>query len=150
MKKNWYVVADRSGARVYEQVGVDAKLALVSSLDNPEGKLREREFVADREGRTLQTGRTGFNQYSVSQTQVDNVAEHFAKRIALELKTKSANYDHVVLVAEPYFMGKLRAQLDPQTEKKVRGSLTKDLGHINDRDMEHHLSEVLLTREPLP
>lgn len=151
MKKNWYLVAHRSGARVFEQSGVAPELVLVTSYDNPEGRMREGELNSDRGGKTPQTMGTGFNQFAPEHSQRDHLADQFSKVIATDLASKSreGKFDYLVLVAEPHLLGKLRERLDKNISEKVRATLSKDLAHVADREMSERLADVLFTREPV-
>ena len=135
MNKTWIVVADRSEARFFELEKRDLKL--VSTLENPEGRHRTRED-SDRPGRAFDSHgrRHAFERADTPQ--------RFAKEIADALThARLAGARSFVLVAEPGFLGTLRAALDPKDEAQVVGSVNKDLMNHTDARLREALSEVL-------
>lgn len=151
MIRNWYVVVHRAGARIFEQTGVSPALALVASFDHPEGRMREGELTSDRPGKIPQTMGTGFHQYSTEHSARDLIADRFVRVVTNELASldREGKFDQFVLVANPQLLGKLREELDEGLLPKLRTTLVRDLGHVPEHGMAEHLSDVLLTQEPI-
>lgn len=146
MGKTWILVAHRSGARLFENRGPGKGLDLVQSVEHPAGKLKNKEINSDKHGRSFDRRGRGRHAYSTEQDAVNHVAEQFAKQLSgmLEEGRTHQRYAHVVLVAEPRFLGNLRAALSPQSAAMVRATLDKDLGSIEARDLPRHLDDVVL------
>lgn len=145
MARTWIVVAHRSGARVFEQSGPGKGLEAVTTLEHPAGRLKNREIDSDKQGRAFDSHGTGRHAYSREQEPTEHVAAQFAREIAalLEDGRNGQKYDRLVLVAEPRFLGLLRAALSEQTASLVTATLDKDLGGIEDRDLPKHLQDVV-------
>jgi protein required for attachment to host cells len=144
MTTTWVVVAHRTGARILENAGPKAGLELVHEIKNPEGRLKSGEIDTDRHG---QAGESSIGQktFSSEETAHDHVARKFAKEIAVVLDAGriEGRYGQVILVAEPRFLGLLRGSLEQEVEKMVSGTVTKDLAHVEIRDLLPHLDGLL-------
>lgn len=130
----WLIVADAGSARFFEMnddTGVlDEKLNLV----HPEARLRASEVY---EGHL---GRKSGGSMSPHTERKDVEDEHFARLIAAEAKKLGDACDRLHLAAPPKFLGHLRKQLDKTVERKVAGTLAKDLTHLS----AHELRKALL------
>ena len=51
MSRTWILIADRSGARLFEQTREHMPIRLHTTFEHPAGRLREGEIYADRPGR---------------------------------------------------------------------------------------------------
>lgn len=151
MKKNWYVVAHRAGARFFEQVGVAPTLVLRKTLDNPEGRLSERERSGSTVGAVPRTGGAGMHTLSTEQSSTEQVEVKFSRAVGDEVNAaaKRGEYDYLVLVAEPHFLGRLKKQLDTAANQRLRTTVAKDLARVDDAEVSAHLGEALFTREPV-
>lgn len=151
MKTNWYVVAHRAEARIFEQRGVKPELSLLKKLDNPEGSMKSEALITDKPGRTPRVSGNGFDTFSEEQSIKDQITLNFARQIAHHLNdgAKRNEYDYLVVVAEPQLLGLLRKELDKNATIKLRTTLNKDLARASDREMPTRLREVLFEREPV-
>ncbi len=72
------------------------------------------------------------------------VAQSFARKLSevLEQGRTSNQFDRLWLVAEPSFLGLLRANLSDVTAKCVVGSETKDLHQVPEHQMRRSLDFV--------
>jgi len=52
-------------------------------------------------------------------------------------------FQRLVLVAPPRFLGLLRSSLDTPTQQLVVGSLDKDLAKVKEADLIGHVGEVI-------
>lgn len=145
MDTTWIVIAHRGGARVFESRGPGKGLEPVTTLDNPAGKLKNREIDSDKQGRAFDRHGAGRHAYTREQEPTEHVAEQFAKQVAgvLEDGRTAQRYDRLVLVAEPRFLGLLRAALSAQAATLVTATLDKDLGGVEERDLPKHLGETV-------
>lgn len=144
MNTTWILVAHRSGARLFENTGPGKGLTLVETIPHPEGRLKSGEINADRPGRAFDTfsRRHGLSQ---ALEPTEQVALMFARHLGdmLEKARAQNRYARLVLVAEPRFLGELRAALDKSTAALVSATLDKDLIDIDDRDLPKHLGQVV-------
>ena len=144
METTWVVVANRAGARVL-QAGADQALIPLQDIAHAEGRLQAREIDSDKRGRTFD--RMGQHHHAseseVSPTQT--VAERFAKELAdLLYKGRTEHqFDKLVLIAEPGFLGDMRAKLDQATAKTVVATVAKDLLRSSEQDLERYVAAEL-------
>lgn len=145
MRKTWVLVAHRSGARLFENRGPGKGLELVQDLEHPAGKLKNHEIDSDKHGRSFDRRGAGRHAYTTEQDPTTHIAAQFARELAalLEDGRNQQRYEQLVLVAEPRFLGRLRAALSAQTAARVSATLDKDLGGIEARDLPKHLEEVV-------
>jgi protein required for attachment to host cells len=142
--KTWVLVAHRAGARLFENPGAGSGLTLLQDMPHEQGRLKNQDLTADRQG-NVADARGGHNSYQQAEEPTEHVAAQFAKELAkvLDDGRNHQKYDQLVLVAEPRFLGYLRAALSPQTAKLVTASVSKDLGVIEARDLPQHIQGVV-------
>lgn len=140
----WIMVAHRSDARLFKSSGRPGDMHMIREFDYPEGRRQNREIDTDAKGsrfstsagRGNSTAHGGGNPSKQMKHGLDpqmEAAEHlsdiFAKELAMILRvgrTKN-EYDEIILVAEPGFLGKIRKFLDKETSRMVSATLNKNL-----------------------
>jgi protein required for attachment to host cells len=142
MTTTWILVAHRGGARLLANPGPGKGLQLVEDIPHPEGRLKDGDINADKPGRVFDIVGAGRHSMSTEQAPTERVAQQFAKSLAQRLQRgrNEGRYSALVLVAEPRFLGELRAALDAPTAALVSGTVDKDLGGIDTRDLAQHLA----------
>lgn len=145
MGKTWILVAHRSGARLFESRGPRKGLERLQNLEHPAGKLKNRQIDSDKHGRSFDRRGSGRHAYTTEHEPTTHVAAQFAKQLAavLEEGRVQQRYARLVLVAEPRFLGILRAELSAPIASLVSGTLDKDLGGVEDRDLPKHLEQAV-------
>jgi protein required for attachment to host cells len=145
MNNIWILVAHRGGARVFENKGPGKGLNLLHDIPHPEGRLKNKDIGADKPGRSFDSSGQGRHALSSEQEPTAHVAEQFAKQLSslLEEGRNRQRYGKLVLVAEPRFLGNLRAVLSPPTAALVSATVDKDLGGVEPHDMPKHLGNIL-------
>jgi len=138
-------VAHRGGARIFENNGPGKGLQRVDVVDHPEGRLKNVEINSDKPGRAFDSFGGGRHSMGKEHEPTEEVARQFALSLAekVHLGRTQNRFDRLVLVAEPRFLGVLRAALDSPTASLVSATLGKDLGGIEDRDLPAHLGNDL-------
>lgn len=146
------VVADQSEASMYELQTDRNALELVTRLSDPKAHLHDRDFNSDRPGRVFdhaaapgkRRGATAHHATGSERRPRRLEAEHFATQIAevLDRGLQRGEFDTVVLMAGPFFLGLLRRALSPSVSAVVRGEITKDLVHQS--------ADAILEYLPLP
>lgn len=129
MAKTWVLVADSSRARIFRAEGVEGRLVEVEDLAHPEGRLHETDLTTDLPGRSFDSHGQGRHAMEEDTPPKRHEAITFAKRIGgvLEGARNAGNYDALVIVAEPRFLGLLRDNLSQETIKLVGLQLDKNL-----------------------
>lgn len=145
MNNIWILVAHRGGARVFENKGPGKGLNLLHDIPHPEGRLKNKDIGSDKPGRSFDSRGQGRHSLSSEQEPTAHLAEQFAKQLSslLEEGRNQQRYKKLVLVAEPRFLGNLRAVLSAPTAALVSGAVDKDLGGVSPHDMPKHLGNLL-------
>jgi protein required for attachment to host cells len=140
----WVLVAHRGGARVLQVTQHGKPWRLIQEIDHPEGKLQDRNLGSDEPGRGFDS-HGGRHSFEAEQGPAARIAEQFAKRLAAILDDAFGHrrFARLALVAEPHFLGMLRASLKPETAAAVHVSVNKDLGHLDLHQLSAHLADVL-------
>lgn len=139
-KTVWVLAADASRARVLQVAG-RSKLSEVASLDNPEGRMHDRDLSSDAHPRFRAGYAPGSDQQETSA--VDHATEMFAKRIGeyLEKARTDHRYDELVVIAPPQLLGVLRKEYGKEVGKLVAGELPKDLSMLSRHELEGYFSK---------
>lgn len=145
MNNIWILVAHRGGARVFENKGPGKGLNLLHDIPHPAGRLKNKDIGADKPGRSFDSCGQARHALSSEQEATAHVAEQFAKQLCTMLDDgrHQQRYGKLVLVAEPRFLGNLRAALSPPTAAMVTASVDKDLGGVDTHNMPKHLGEFI-------
>lgn len=145
MNNTWILVAHRGGARLFENKGPGKGLNLLHDIPHPEGRLKNKDIGADKPGRSFDSRGQGRHALSTEQEPTAHLAEQFAKQLStmLEDGRSQQRYAKLVLVAEPRFLGNLRAALSSPTAALVTATLDKDLAGVEQHNMTKHLSDIV-------
>ncbi|MBZ0252034.1 MAG: host attachment protein, partial [Candidatus Methylomirabilis sp.] len=136
----------RAGARIFSSTGPGSPMKLIRELDNPDGRLPDRELVTDRPGQTSESARPGRRALAPEKTPSAHVADQFVQEIVavLEAGRKSGAYERLVLVAAPEFLGRLRGALPETTAAKVAASLDKNIPDADPEGIRRRLADTIL------
>ena len=145
MTKTWILVAHHSGARLFENDGPGKGLQALQEISHPEGKLKTQDITSDKPGRSSDSQGMHHSFGKELHDPKEHLAQQFAKHLAgiLNDGRNQHCYTKLILVADPRFLGELRAALDHPTAALVTATLNKDLMHIDERDIPQHLSDVI-------
>ncbi len=129
MKKTWVVAAESSRARIFQAESRLKPMKEIEGLAHPESRARVLDINADNAGRAFD--RAGQGRHAM-ENEVDpkkHEAEMFAKQIAEHLDKARAKgeFEDVIVVAAPEFLGLLRKHVNPITAKMVSKTVTKNL-----------------------
>ena len=125
----WVVVADSSRGKIYVQDKHGSELQEMVDMVHPGARLHGTELTSDRSGRHSGAFGQGSHMFDVRTEAKDHEAESFAKEIAERLETgrTSGQFQKLVLMAPPAFLGILREQLGGEVRKLVVEEIAKDL-----------------------
>jgi len=145
MNTTWILVAHRSGARLFENLGPGKGMQLVEDIPHPEGRLKSGEINADKPGRAFDSFGNGRHSMSQEHEAAEQVSLMFARHLCDKLeKARAENrFGKLVLVAESRLLGELRSALDKPTAALVSGTLDKDLAGVDNRDIPKHLGNLV-------
>ena len=135
------VVANQSRARFFDWRDRRSVCRMTGELTDPLARLHDRDINSDRPGRVFDRASTfGRRRGAVSRHSTGSEltprkieARRFAERIVVQLERarRQRDFDGLVLVAGPPFLGLLRRALTEPLRQMVRGELPKDL--VDDR-----------------
>lgn len=145
MKTTWVVVADAARARVLASQGKLRPFGNIEQFVHGESRLRDTEQVSDRPGRSFDSFGAGRHSMEAPTEPSDQEATRFAATIAERLhKGRVDNeFDDLVLVAPPRFLGTLRKALDKESAALVRAELDKEFSQLDDEEIRRRLESVL-------
>lgn len=139
------LVAHRAGARLLTRVRPGTPLSLLEDMPHPEGRLREHDLDADVGGRAFDRHGEQRHTMTAEHSSTEHVAEMFAHTLANRLRRARmrGECDHIVLVADPRSLGRIRAALDHATAALVTRSIDKDLAVMGTTQLIATLEESL-------
>lgn len=142
MSKIWIVVADSVYARFFAADSRIGPITEFKDLVHPEARLKNGELRSDAGGRTFDSAGQGRHAKSQRVEPREEEAQRFAREVgrALETAAQAGEYERLVLVAPPKFLGLLRTCIG----SRVQGVVTTELG----KDLVHHTPEQI--RSALP
>ncbi|MBS0579267.1 MAG: host attachment protein [Proteobacteria bacterium] len=143
------IVADQSEACFYDLQHRPESLRLVLKLTDPKAHLHDRDFNSDRPGRVFdhaptigkRRGATAHHATGGERSPRRHEADLFARQIAAELDQglRRNEFESIILVAGPPFLGILRHALPHSLTAIVAAEVTKDLVHHSVRAVIDHL-----------
>ena len=153
------VVADQSEADFYELEQRDMPPQLVQRLEDPEAHLHDRDLKSDRPGRVFDHaaaagGRRGAVAHHATGGERNPrkvEARRFARRIAeaLDEARRQHQYDRLVLMAPPAFLGLLRKEMPDAVHAVLTAEIAKDLVHEPPEALTGYLPPGTFTQHPI-
>ncbi len=141
--KTWIVVVNRIEAKIFES---DKKnkvdIRFVSKIENPRGRLKAHEIDADKPGVFGVTTLHG-SGLERHQSPTDRIAQVFAKKVVLHLEqARQQGIEDFVIIAEPNFLGKMRALYPRELKGSISKEVSKDLGSsVTEDELRSRLSQ---------
>ncbi len=129
MLRTWILVADGAFARVFLSDGPDEPLKLVHDFEHPQSRAK---------GQDIYTDKPRMEPYTLPK---DQEAMIFAAEMAelLDLACSRNEYDQLIIVAPPNFLGSLRLKLTKQVQVRVVDEIAKDLVSLKPHELEARL-----------
>ncbi len=128
--KSYLVVANQNQAKILLEKDGASSLELVTTLSNDDGRASDSDLVTDRPGATHSPSGAVQGVDSMSRKDAaETEAERFAHTVAewLDDRRCSEKVNHIDIIAEPGFLGKLRNNFNKQLEKLVGYTVNKDV-----------------------
>ena len=141
MTTTWILSANRSSASLFESDWPGKSMRRLQDIPHPQGRMQNKDIDTDKPGRVFDSFGEGRHSTSPKQEPTEHIAQQFALDLAEMLnKGRLTNaYDKLVLIAEPKFLGVLRAALDKNTESLVSQTVNKELLDIKEQDLAEYL-----------
>jgi protein required for attachment to host cells len=138
MVTHWFVVASQKTVKILEEGKSKGrssgrkKFKLIKSLDNPLGRLRNRELIRKQAGRgTRSMGSAGSHHHSETKRHDphEQAAIQFARELVryLEIERQHKKFKSLTIVAEPHFLGKIKAEMGAKLTQTIESWIQKDL-----------------------
>jgi protein required for attachment to host cells len=107
--------------------------------------LRDSALGSDRPGRSHDSGHPGAGTLATEEKPHERITAGFVRQLAsiVERGRRERAFHHLMLVAEPRFLGLLRAALSTQTQALITSTITSDLGGFSDDDVIHRIVELI-------
>jgi protein required for attachment to host cells len=155
------LLADLADARFYDIEPGGSAMRCVSMMSCPNAHLHDRDLKSDRPGRVFdhaaasghRRGAVAHHSTGGEETPRRHEATTFAHHIveALELGRNAHEFNRLVLIAAPRFMGTLRMAMPKHLAELVTLEVVKDLMHGGEEAIRAHLPvSVLRAKSPLP
>lgn len=139
---SWIVSASRAGARIFDKQ-LD-KISLIATIPYENGRLKSSDIDSDKAG--LSFNRAGHARHAMASEESahEHAAKDFARILAARLRLSriKGDFERLVLVAEPHFLGILRAELDSVTAKHLIATVPKDLEAVPPQELSAHLPDL--------
>lgn len=141
----WIVIANGTQARIVRNEGPGKGVKPGPDRQFSAANLPGREIMADRPGRTFDSGGQGRHAKEPRSDPREVEQQKMLRELAryLDQEGKKGAYDRLVIVAPPRALGSLRAGLSAQTRGKVSGEMDKDLTQVAIHDLPGHLGALL-------
>lgn len=146
MAKTWIVVSDSARARIFAASstgnGQEKRLEKIQERVHASSRSHERELASDARGRAFDSEGPGRHAMSEKVSPKEHEAWKLCKELADEIERSRAKgeFDRLVLVAAPAFLGELRKKLSEPTRRCVVKEVDKDLAGMSPADISRHVS----------
>lgn len=146
---HWIVIADGARARFYAADDINASWRLLRTLAHAESREKNVELTPTEPGRALKS-KGGVRHSSFQpRTEPHEVEERrFAQEVAAALAhaDRAREYDKLVLVAPPRFLGLLREELPDRAARRAEASLDRDYMPLDDVEARERVLAELARR----
>lgn len=141
MSKTWLLVADAAKARLFEIAKKGGNLTEIACYTNPDGRSPGQHPEHGRQGRTQESANSARHAIEPHTSLREKHAMQFADllRDAIRQGRMANQYDQLVLMAPPRFLGLLRGRLDDQTLKCVVAEVGSDLLALSPTELRAYL-----------
>ena len=146
----WILVSDASRAKLFSAELREDAWSLVNDFEHPEGREPSREISPTsppgRSQKSKGPGPGGRRTALEPRTWPKEAeAERFAHKLGTYLEEAIANrqFDYLVLVAPPHFLGILKGSLGRQAAKHLRATVDKDLSTLDAAELRERLVEAV-------
>jgi protein required for attachment to host cells len=138
------LVADQAEAIFYDAAALDAVPREVARISNPAAHLHDRDLMSDRPGRSYESFGGARHAIERENDPRQREAERFARRIArrLDESRRKDEFERLLVVAGPQFLGLLRAVMSKPTRARVVHEINKDLVHGPVEVLRNHLAAL--------
>ena len=129
METQWILVAESACARLFVRAAPRGDVREIERFDHPDSRKKGHELETDRSGGVDQSHGHALSDSREKGAGQRIEADTFARRLADHLQTARGRneFEQLVLIADPRFLGMLRDHLDDVTLDCVIASVDKNL-----------------------
>lgn len=144
MGNTWILVANASKANLYLNSGPKKGLKKLKEFDHSASRDKASQLVTDRPGHNKSHG-NGRGAYVPATDPKQNEAHNFALELARQLDHgRSTNeFQRLILVAPPAFLGMLKSSMDTRVLGLVSDSFEKDYTKVAEKELSGHLESCI-------
>ena len=127
MSRQWIIAADSVNARIFSCENRNSPLQEIDDLTHPAGRMKAGELESDKPGRSFDSGGQGRHSMEPEHTRKDKESRVFVEQISDYLSEHQNEYDELIFICPPRFLGILRKHLDKTVSNKVIREIDKDV-----------------------
>lgn len=141
----WVLTADGAKARLFAADAPIGPLEERETFANPEGRAKQRDLKTDRPGATSPRMGRGRRATEPDVSPREHALRQFAKLLVdhLEAGRTGNDFERLVLVAAPAFLGLVRDQMSAPLKSLVSLELDKDFVALGAAELRARLPERL-------
>lgn len=145
MTRIWVLAANSGNATLFAADSPTAPLTELMTFDNPEARAKQMELTSDRPGRSFDSHGEGRHAMEVEVGPKEQEQIRFAKLIVdrLEQGRVENDFQRLVVVAAPAFLGQLRANFGAPLSSLVSLEVDKDYTSLRPEALRARLPERL-------
>jgi protein required for attachment to host cells len=142
----WAVVADASKARFFRGRSPNSPLEEFHEMTHEESRRDELDLVTDKPGRFQDESgpEAGPARSSTEPNALEHARRKFASEVADYIDRARAQgvFDHLSIIAEPKFLGKLRKSLASTTADTILEEISKNLTRADEATIRDTLTRL--------
>lgn len=129
MSAYWVLVADSVKARIFRRLKKFSPLEEIETLVHPEARLQRQDLVSDRPGQVQESRTPGESANEEPTDPKEYEAQSFARELARRIQNGrvAGEFQHLVIIADPHFLGLLRKAVDPESHKTIAAALARNV-----------------------
>jgi protein required for attachment to host cells len=140
MSKTWVVVAESSRAKIFQIDKKNSPLVELSGFAHTPSRSHEQNLTSDLPGRVMNSTH-GSHKLSTHTSPKDYESVEFARTLGthLDAARNRGDFDKLIIMSPPGFLGHLRKELSTETSKHVVSEIDKNLVRHTTQDIQAHL-----------
>lgn len=127
MQPTWIVVSDSAVARIFSVEAAGKPWNEITALTHPESQLQASEHESDRLVRSYASHGEGNHTMEPQHGRKSTEDVVFARQVAHFLSQHEPEYEQLVLICAPKFLGQIHFQLGKSVQRKVTDELALNL-----------------------
>ena len=143
--KHWVLVADSGQARILELQHQPFKFRQVQELVSASQHQASRDLVSDASGRAFHVQGPSSHSKQPRSDAHDQAEQQFSLMLVhkLEKAAELGAFDHLLVIADPKTLGRLRRQMSKSLASRVSDELNLDLAGLPLNKLETRIRAIL-------